>query len=196
MDFFKTHQLNIMLFLSGICFVLAILTLTTKALPPKRRRILALLETAAMILLLSDRYAYIYRGDPSTLGYWMVRISNFLVYFMTLYISHALTLYLIELLRNEGKLKVVPKRLWVAEGLFAAGMLLLIVSQFTGLYYTFDAANTYQRAPANILCYVAPFLITFIQSQGQVHARPFQPRRSTTSARSGSPTPSSIRTES
>ncbi len=152
-----------MLFMSGICCVLAILTVTTKALPPKRRRILALLEIAAMVLLLSDRNAYIYRGDPSTLGFWMVRISNFLVYFMTLYISHALTLYLIELFRNEGRLKIVPKRLWAAEWIFGAGMLLLIVSQFTGLYYTFDATNTYQRAPANILCYVAPFAITFLQ---------------------------------
>ena len=152
-----------MLFMSGICFVLAILTLTTKALPAKRKRILALMETAAMILLLSDRFAYIYRGDPSELGWWMVRISNFLVYFMTLYISHALTLYLIDLFRTEGKLTVVPKRLWVCEVLFAIGLALLVVAQFTGLYYTFDANNTYQRAPANILCYIAPFLITFLQ---------------------------------
>lgn len=152
-----------MLFMSGICFVLAILTLTTKALPPKRRRIIAFIEIAAMILLLSDRYAYIYRGDPSNLGYWMVRICNFLVYLMTLYISHALTLYLIELFRSEGRLEIVPKRLWAAEFFFAAGLILLIISQFTGLYYTFDATNTYQRAPANILCYVAPFIITFLQ---------------------------------
>ncbi len=165
-----------MLFMSGICCVLAILTVTTKALPPKRRRILALLETAAMILLMSDRFAYIYRGDPSTLGYWMVRICNFLVYFMTLYISHALTLYLTELFRNEGGLKSVPKRLMIAEWIFAIGMILLIVAQFTGLYYTFDATNTYQRAPANILCYVAPFLITFLQIsvvvQYRKHLRP------------------------
>ncbi len=152
-----------MLFMSGICFVLAVLTLTTRALSPKRKRILALLETAAMILLLSDRFAYIYRGDPSELGWWMVRISNFLVYFMTLYISHALTLYLIDLFRTEGKLTVVPKRLWVCEVLFAIGLTLLIVAQFTGLYYTFDATNTYQRAPMNLLCYAAPFLTTFLQ---------------------------------
>ncbi len=163
MVFLKDHQLNIMLFMSGICFVLAILTLTTKALPAKRKRILALLETAAMLLLLFDRYAYLFRGDPSSLGFWMVRISNFIVYFMTLYISHALTLYLIDLFRTEGRLAFVPRRLWVCEVIFAAGMLLLIIAQFTGLYYTFDASNTYQRAPANILCYVAPFLITFLQ---------------------------------
>lgn len=94
---------------------------------------------------------------------WMVRICNFLVYFMTLYISHALTLYQMDLFRNEGKLSVIPKRLWVCEILFLTGLVLLVISQFTGLYYTFDANNTYQRAPANILCYVMPFLITFLQ---------------------------------
>ena len=112
---------------------------------------------------MSDRYAYIFRGDPSRLGFWMVRISNFLVYFMTLFISHALTLYLCDLFRSEGKLTVFPMRIWICEGLFGLGLLLLIVSQFTGLYYTFDAQNTYQRAPANLICYIVPFLITFLQ---------------------------------
>ena len=141
MQFLKEHQLNVMLFMSGICFVLAILTLMTKALSIRRRRIIALLEIAAMLLLLADRYAYLYRGDPSTLGFWMVRISNFLVYFMTLYISHALTLYLYDLFSIEGKQAVFPKRIWICEALFALGLVLLIVSQFTGLYYTFDAQN-------------------------------------------------------
>ena len=163
LEFLKTHQLNAMLFMSGICFVLAILTLMTKSLSPKRKRILALLEIAAMTLLLSDRYAYLYRGDSSQLGFWMVRISNFLVYFMTLYISHVLTLYLIDLFGNEGKLPKIPRRLLACEVLFTVGMVLLVISQFTGLYYSFDESNTYQRAPANILCYAAPFLITFLQ---------------------------------
>ena len=112
-DFLKAHQLNIMLFMSGICFVLAILTLMTKALTMRRRRIIAFLEIAAMLLLLADRYAYLYRGDPSTLGFWMVRISNFLVYLMTLYISHALTLYLYDLFHVEGKQAAFPRRIWI-----------------------------------------------------------------------------------
>ena len=150
-DFLKTHQLNIMLYMSGICGILVVLTLMTKTLSSRRRRILALLEAAAMLLLIADRYAYIYRGDPSTLGFWMVRISNFLVYFLTLYITHSITLYLFDLFRNEGRLRTIPKRLYLCEILFAAGVVLLVISQFTGLYYTFDAQNTYQRARWNSL---------------------------------------------
>ena len=38
------------------------------------------LEISAMFLLIADRRAYIFRGDTSALGWWMVRISNFLVF--------------------------------------------------------------------------------------------------------------------
>ena len=81
-----------MLFMSGICGVLAILALMTKSLSRRNRRILAAFEAAAMLLLVFDRYAYLYRGDPSTAGYWMVRISNFMVFFLSLFILHCITL--------------------------------------------------------------------------------------------------------
>ena len=163
MEFLRTYQLDIMLFMSGICGVLVILTLMTKTLSPKRRRILACLEAAAMFLLLFDRWAYIYRGDPSELGFWMVRLSNFMVYFLSLFLLHSVTLYLIEMFRSKGIVDVMPKRLYICEGLFAAGVILLVISQFTGLYYTFDLNNTYQRAPGHILCYIIPILIMLIQ---------------------------------
>lgn len=70
-----------MLFMSGMCGVLAILAAVSKALSAKRRRILILLEVSAMLLLISDFYAYRFRGVPGNLGYIMVRVSNFLVFF-------------------------------------------------------------------------------------------------------------------
>lgn len=163
MEILKAHQLNIMLFISGACGVLAVLAMMSRTLSHRRRRILALLECAAMLLMMADRYAYIYRGDTSTLGFWMVRISNFLVYFLTLFITHSITLYLFDLFRDEGGMTVMPKRLYVCEILYGIGALLIVISQFTGLYYTFDAQNNYQRAPANILCYLMPVAITLLQ---------------------------------
>jgi len=162
MEFLQAHQLSIMLFLSGICGILVVLTLITWSLSPKRRRILALLEAAAMFLLLADRLAYQYRGDPSTLGFWMVRISNFSVFFLSLYLTHALTLYLYDLYRHDAKI-TPPKRLAACEALYAGGVLLLIISQFTGLYYTFDAQNTYHRASGYMICYLVPLLIMLLQ---------------------------------
>ena len=170
-EFLKHYQLDIMLFISGICGVLACLTLVMKTLTPKRRRILALLELAAMSLLLADRCAYIYRGDPSEMGFYMVRICNFLVYFFTLYIPHVITLYLYDLYRNEGKMKDPPKRLLLCEVLFLAGVIMLVISQFTGLYYTFDAQNNYQRAPAFFVCYIMPVAIILLQQSVVIQYR-------------------------
>jgi hypothetical protein len=74
-----------------------ILTAFTRTMTPTRRRILLYMQTVAMLLLLFDRCAYIYRGDVSELGYYMVRISNFCVYMFSLAASHSFNLYLIDL---------------------------------------------------------------------------------------------------
>ena len=162
-ELLKAHQLNIMLFMSGICAILVILSFFTGSLSHKRRMILVRLELSAMIVLLFDRAAYIYRGDVSQLGYWMVRISNFVVFFMSLHLPHCLTHYMCDIYRNEGKMEKLPKRLYACEIIYLIGVILLIISQFTGLYYTFDAENTYMRSPYNSLCYLMPFLIIILQ---------------------------------
>ena len=81
MEFLRQHQLNIMLILTGICGVLGFLALLTSTLSTKRKHALVSIELSAMLLLICDRFAYIYRGDVSTLGFWMVRGCNFLVFF-------------------------------------------------------------------------------------------------------------------
>ncbi len=163
MDFLRQHQLNIMLFLSGTCSVLAILSFFTRSMPKKRRFALMIMEVYAALLLIMDRFAYIYRGDPSATGFWMVRISNFFVYFLSLCILHAFNLYLIDLYTNEGGFKKAPFRFIITEFLFGIGTVCLIISQFTGLYYTFDAENFYHRAPLIMLSYFFPFAIMLLQ---------------------------------
>ena len=39
---------------------------------------LFVMDISAAILMLCDRFAYIYNGNCTSLGYWMVRICNFL----------------------------------------------------------------------------------------------------------------------
>ena len=68
-----------------------------------------------------------------------------------------------DLLINDAKLSKTPKQLVAAETVFAIGIILVIISFFTGLYYTFDSNNNYQRSPLNALCYLAPLLIVILQ---------------------------------
>ena len=154
MEFLRLHQQNIMLFLSGICFILAILSFLTNTLEKKRRRALVLLEFSSSLLLIMDRLAYIYRGNVSTLGYWMVRITNFAVFFLSIVIIYQFNRYLIDLYTHEGKLEKVPRRLRCVEVFCALGIILLIISQFTGLYYTFDEYNCYHRSKTYLFSYL------------------------------------------
>ncbi len=163
MESLLRHQLNIMLLMTGICAMLAVLSMLTHALTPRRRTVFASLEAIAALLLIADRCAYLYRGDPSELGYWMVRISNFLVYFFTLCMAHGFTCYLRDLFLNEGGLEKAPRRLRICEILFLVGVAMLVVAHFNGLYYTFDAQNFYHRAPLNLLGFICPVLMVVIQ---------------------------------
>ena len=163
MEFLKSIQPDIMLTLSAICGVLALLVFMTNTMSRKRKLALMTVEVSAMLLMIFDRRAYIFRGDTSTLGWWMVRICNFAVFFLTLIVIYGFNLYLIDLFTHEGGLDRVPRRLKAAGILAFIGMGMVVVSQFTGFYYTFDEMNRYQRAPGFIVCYSFPLAILILQ---------------------------------
>ncbi|MBP5608618.1 MAG: HD domain-containing protein [Lachnospiraceae bacterium] len=163
LELMQKHQLNIMLCLSSMCLIVGFFAMLTKSLPPKRKRSIAILEFSAAILLYSDRLAYIYHGDQSVNGYWMVRITNFLVFFLTVSVVHSFNIYLTDVCRNEVGLTNVPKRLTAVEAICFFGWIMVVISQFTGLYYTFDENNAYQRGPGFLICYIVPFLALFLQ---------------------------------
>ena len=163
MAFLQEHQLDIMLFLSGSSGVLAVMTLMPKFMSRLRRLLLASMEAAAMFLLLFERMSYLYRGVPGPFGGVMVRVGNGMVYFLTLLVPFLVTRFMWDLFRNEGGMDKYPLRLRLCDALFAVGTALIVLTQFTGLYYTFDAQNRYQRAPLNFVSYVFPFLIIFLQ---------------------------------
>ena len=163
MDLLKQFQLDLMLVMSGIGGTLTLLVYLTEVMSQKRKVALMLVELGATFLVIADRRAYIYRGDTSDLGWRMVRVSNFMVFFLTLVVIYGFNLYLIDLFTHEGRLEAPPKRLKAVNVLAAVGMVLVIVSQFTGFYYTFDEMNRYQRAPGFIVCYAIPMAILILQ---------------------------------
>lgn len=163
MDLIRQHQLDIMLMLSGVCFAVSFFGLWTHEVSKTKRISLLLMGVSAAVLLLSDRFAYIYRGDVSSVGYWMVRICNFLVFFLTLFVLHTYNMYLTDFFRNEVGLEKVPMRLRIAELIAGIGEFMVIISQFTGFYYTFDETNHYQRAAGFPVCYIIPLVIWVIQ---------------------------------
>ncbi len=162
LGFLISHQETIMMILSSMCGLIAVFVLFMKALPKKRRNSLLAVEVCAMVTMAADCFAYAYRGDPSVEGFWSVRISNFLVFLMNIGILFAFNAYITDLYEDSNSGQGFM-RLKVVNYLGIAGMVMLIVSQFTGLYYSFDATNTYQRGPGFLFCYLVPAFMLILQ---------------------------------
>lgn len=161
-DFIREYQMNIMIILSSVCAIIAFFVCITTTLPRKRRIILLLTELYSVLLLIADRYAYIYRGNPSETGYWMVRICNCIVFIMILGTIRIFGHYLADIILNEGKRKKFPTGIGAVNIIVTIGEILVIVSQFTGLYYTFDESNNYERSNLFFVCYFIPVVCFFI----------------------------------
>ena len=82
-DFIRNHQMNIMLCLCAACATMTVMLFLTKFLSTRRKWILICMEVVATLLLFFDRMAYIYAGNPESIGYIMVRLSNLMVFFLT-----------------------------------------------------------------------------------------------------------------
>ena len=155
MEVLKEYQLDLMLILSGICIAIAICGIFSDT-HRRKKYYLFVMDIAAALLMISDRFAYIYRGNVSLLGFWMVRICNFLVFFLILVVLGCFNGYIGEVCMANGRMNSFPVWLRINRVLLAVGVLVLVISQFTGLYYTFDEYNRYQRADGFLLCYLIP----------------------------------------
>lgn len=161
-EWIRAKQLNIMLLLCGACVVLVILLLVTRFMTKRRKAILILMELMASLLLWFDRSAYFYAGSVRIEAYAMVRLSNFMVFFLTSGIVFGFNLFLMDWLLTEGKMKRVPVRMRVVSYSAILGMILAVVAAFTGLYYTFDNHNLYHRGPGFLIAYIIPVVCPLI----------------------------------
>ena len=152
-----------MLSLSSICGIITFFVFITSAMPKMRKIALMITEGGAALLLLADRCAYIYRGDLSLRGWWGVRISNFLVFVLTLVICLGFNIYVSDMLTREGGLKKQPLRLRIINYLVVAGIILVIINLFTGIYCTFDEYNCYRRSEGFAVCFAIPLVSLVLQ---------------------------------
>ena len=163
MDFLRSYQLDIMLVLTGILVLLLLFSITIRNLSVRNRFTFIMIIGSATLLLLADRYAYIFRGDESTLGLWMVRISNFVSFLMAVSIVFFYNALLKEMIRGMLKKEKVPKLLYVVDVFCGIHTILIVVTQFTGLLYFFDEANRYQRSSLSFIGYIMPLASMVLQ---------------------------------
>lgn len=162
LDFLIRHQTDVMLLLGGICAMTAFFVFLTDSLGKDRKVALMILEIGGMSLAIFEMFSYMYRGDMSELGYWMVRVGNFMTFAMMPILMGGLTYYIQDILKNDVGLKKTPRRLKCIYVLVGISEILIVGNIFGKYYYVIDEQNLYHRSWAFVVCYVTPLAVLII----------------------------------
>ena len=175
-DFIRIISLCTLFFLSFLCFQVGIFLCSGHKIKKNGRRTLIFIEFFTGFLLLSDALAYLFRGNTSAAGYYMVRLSNFFVFACNFSVSFFFCFYVCEFLK-QSRLSLslifhpkaavkngIPVQLFIVLFLCFAGICMIVASQFTNLFYFFDENNVYHRStlyPISVGLGLLPGLLTF-----------------------------------
>ena len=154
---FNRQSIQIVLLVWGciFCLIAAMGMFLSDNYDRGKRRTLFCMQLFTAILLGSDALAYGFRGYPGRAGWWIVTIANFLVFALSDVILIFFHTYVCcYLFTKEQTSKIL--RVKIGYGISVAGLLLVILSQFTHLYYYIDADNLYHRNPAYIISMLIP----------------------------------------
>ena len=175
-DFTRIISITVLSVLSFFCFQTGFFLCTGHKIKQNGRRTLILVEMFTGFLLFFDALAYIYRGNTSLLGYYMVRISNCCVFICNYSVAFLFCFYACEFIKRtclkfsilfhpaDGIKNGIPVQLYVVLFLCLVGICLVIISQFTNLFYYFDENNIYHRNTfysVSVVLGLLPGLITF-----------------------------------
>ena len=173
MEILKHCQIELLKILGIVCVIIGLFSLVIKYRSLRMKKAIVGLEFGAGTLLIADMASYFYDGNQSTAGHLILRISTFLLYFMICFEMYAFNSFVCSNIMGREKLRVLPKRIPAGFMISSAGMTMAAVAHFTGLYYTIDAGNDYQRSPFFIISYVFPIAAMIIQLSLIVQYRKF-----------------------
>lgn len=151
-------QINALICGSFFSLFAAISLMLTKQFNKEKRRILVWMQFSTSVLLAGDSLSYIFKGYPGVYGYFMMRIGSFLCFFAT----DLLLLFFHGYVCSYAFAgKTIKKAFRVYAGFLSGsiGMGLVVISQFTHLYYSFDAYNVYHRENGYVISMIIPFLV-------------------------------------
>lgn len=160
---FSNTLVQVGLLLGGclFCLIMALCMYLSNNFDSKKRKWLLLMQIFTALLLFNDALAYIFRGYPGKTGYYVVHISNFLVFALSDVVLFFFNVYVCCYLFADGEWKTICRTRSVSY-ICAAGIVLVILSQFTDLYYYFDADNVYHRNTGYFLSLLIPVTGMFI----------------------------------
>lgn len=169
---FDRRSIHIALLLWGsiFCVIAALCMYMSRNFDKEKRRWLLLFQISSAVLLLSDALAWSYRGGTETEAAVMVRISNFLVFILSdflLFIFNGYVccylfpeckaqIYLLNKKKYKNEIDFPEKRIMAVYLIAVAGMFMVVLSQFTDLYYYIDIKNYYHRNTGYVFSVLIP----------------------------------------
>ena len=143
-------QLSLLLLEAILCFVLTPLYAVSRDPLRARKSIVLMLNLSCGAMLVCEYLFYVFKGSKTPNEVIAMYIVNAGVYyFITLLFLFYAILVFFRLFGRFDLKRSMPcrKRLFVILALVVLETALITVSQFTGIVYSFDANNVYQRGP-------------------------------------------------
>lgn len=125
------------------CVISAVCAYISRNINTKINKTLFSLLITDALLLLFDSLAWFFRGKEGTFSYYILFISNFMVFILGYVLLFTFTLYLKNTIEKNTEVKTIL--IPIVYGICIVASLLVIISQFTDFYYYFDAHNFYHR---------------------------------------------------
>lgn len=144
MDTLQLVHVSVEIWGSFFSLSFAILVFVTRRFEPvAARQLMAMLITNTLALG-SDVLAWLFRGDSSVLGYYMVRISNFCSFLFLFLVMATLSGYIAYLVKRRCGKDIV---IWqcIEMGIALCAVIILVASRIFGFLYDFDEENRYYR---------------------------------------------------
>ena len=143
----------------GFFFLMASFILWFSGGPGNSRRARVWPELITGLMLIADSVAYFFRGGSSDLAHILVIAGNFIALLGSFWVGGAFFQYLSTFIPKQRRKNYIDW--WKPMILLISGFdtILLIVSQFTGILYTIDKWNVYQRGSFMILAMGLQFVL-------------------------------------
>lgn len=164
---FNRTSLHIAMLVWGCIFSLiaALCMFMSRNFDKEKRRWIIAMELSCAILLLSDAFAWGYRGLQGAKAFLVLYFSNFFVFAFSDILLGMYHGYLCSCLFRNMEKKEIQKpviRIWSGYVIVGTAVMMVIVSQFTHWYYYFDEHNFYHRNSWYLISLFLPMCVMAI----------------------------------
>ena len=139
------------------CMVMALCIYLSNDFDSKRRKCLFCLQSFTSLILFNSAIAVLFRGNPGVLNFFAARMGTFMTFALRNVVVLFFHVYECSYLFTDDAWKR-NRRVKYAGLPCLLGVVLVVLSQYSKLYYYFDADNVYYRGRCYFLSLLIPSL--------------------------------------